>query len=107
MIDDNHMIDIENSLSSDSDEINTNKSFMEKLKEKKKNTHYYLHTENLNRIKEPINLIPKFEEKNNLENALAMLAKADSLKKDNKNNKKIKKQKGFWEKLFDPFKCGD
>ena len=105
MIDNNHMIDIQNSLSSDSDEINTNKSFMEKLKEKKKNTHYYLHTENLNRIKEPINLIPKFEDTNNLENALAMFAKADSLKKE--NNKKIKKEKGFWEKLFAPFKCGE
>ena len=37
--------------------------------------------------KQPINLIPKFEDTNNLENALAMFAKADSLKKE--NNKKI------------------
>ena len=107
MIDNNHMIDIQNSLSSDSDEINTNKSFMEKLKEKKKNTHYYLHTENLNRIKEPINLIPKSERnnENNLENALAMFAKADKLKKS--NNKTKNNEKGFWDKLFSPFKCGE
>ena len=59
----------------------------------------------MNRIKEPIKLIPNFEDKNNLENALAMFAKAYSLKKENK--KKIKKEKGFWEKLFAPFKCGE
>ena len=97
MIDGKNKIDIQNSLSIDSDEINTNKSY--KLKEKQK----YYNTES----NKPIKLIPKSERnnENNLENALAMFAKADKLKKS--NNKTKNNEKGFWDKLFSPFKCGE
>ncbi len=99
MIDGKNKIDIQNSLSIDNDEINTNKSFMNKLKEKEK----YYNTES----NKPIKLIPKSERnnENNLENALAMFAKADKLKKN--NNKTKNNERGFWDKLFSPFKCGE
>ena len=47
MIDGKNKIDIQNSLSIDNDEINTNKSFMNKLKEKEK----YYNTESNKPIK--------------------------------------------------------